>query len=75
MLTKRFAIKVTAIEETKDVSTTKLEEIIRSLGYFKMTLESEECPSKKDKNFALKIVNQNLEEEQEKDDEDLNKLL
>ena len=51
-LPKRFAYKVTAIEEAKDVRKMKLEELIGSLRTFEMNLE-EEKGDKKSKGIAF----------------------
>ena len=52
-LPKRFAYKVTAIEEAKDVTSMKLEELMGSLRTFEMNFE-EEQGEKKAKGIALK---------------------
>ena len=48
-LPKRFAYKVTAIEEARDVSTMKLDKLIGSLQTFELNLKQ----NKKDKSIAL----------------------
>ena len=53
LLTKRFAIKVTIIEEAKDVTSMKLEELIGSSRTFEMTLDNDDRPPRKEKNWAL----------------------
>ena len=52
-LPKRFAYKVTTIEEAKDMTAMKLEELMGSLRTFEMNLE-EERGEKKVKGIALK---------------------
>ncbi|KAK2362825.1 gag-protease polyprotein [Trifolium repens] len=51
-LPKRFSMKVTAIEESQDLSTMKVDELIGSLQTFEMTFEDR--PEKKLKNLAFK---------------------
>ena len=53
-LPKRFAYKVTAIEEAKDIQKMKLGELIGSLKTFEMNLE-EERGEKKEKGVALQV--------------------
>ena len=48
-LPERFAYKVTAIEEARDVSTMKLDELIGSLQTFELNLKQ----NKKEKCIAL----------------------
>ena len=49
---KRFAYKVTAVEEAKNVQNMKLEELMGSLWTFEMNLE-EEKGDKKSKRIAF----------------------
>ncbi|MDD0213341.1 hypothetical protein PSY81_23325, partial [Shigella flexneri] len=56
-LPKRFAYKVTAIEEAKDVRKMKLEELIGSLRTFEMNLD-EEKGDKKSTGIAFQVGNQ-----------------
>ena len=51
-LPKRFSMKVTAIEESQDLSTMKVDELIGSLQTFEMTFE--DIPENKMKNLAFK---------------------
>ncbi|KAK2356066.1 gag-protease polyprotein [Trifolium repens] len=51
-LPKRFSMKVTAIEESRDLSTMKVDELIGSLQTFEMTFEDR--PERKMKNLAFK---------------------
>ena len=53
-LTERFAYKVTAIEEARDVSTMKLDELIGFLQTFELNLKQ----NKKDKSIALRVEEQ-----------------
>ena len=55
-LPKRFAYKVTAIEEAKDVQNMKLEELMGSLRTFEMNLD-EEKGDKKSKGIAFQAEN------------------
>ena len=55
-LPKRFAYKVTAIEEAKDVQNMKLEELMGSLRTFEMNLD-EERGDKKSKGIAFQAEN------------------
>ena len=52
-LSKRFACKVTTIEEAKDVTSMKLEELMASIRMFEMNFE-EEWGGKKAEGIALK---------------------
>ena len=69
-MTKHFTIKVTTIEEAKDVSNIKLEELIYSLRTFEMSLDSDDHPSREEKNLALQIASKIKEEDSVKDEED-----
>ncbi|KAK2402591.1 gag-protease polyprotein [Trifolium repens] len=60
-LPRRFNMKVTAIEESQDLSTMKVDELIGSLQTFEMSLDDK--PEKKMKNLAFKS------EESQTDDE------
>ena len=68
-LPKRFAYKVTAIEEAKDVRKMKLEELIGSLRTFEMNLE-EEKGDKKSEGIAFQAGNQEGQTEALCDDYD-----
>ncbi|KAK2411140.1 gag-protease polyprotein [Trifolium repens] len=52
LLPKRFNMKVIAIEESQDLSTMKVDELIGSLQTFEMSLDDK--PEKKMKNLAFK---------------------
>ncbi|KAL5849177.1 hypothetical protein ACOSQ4_007190 [Xanthoceras sorbifolium] len=64
-LPERFQAKVTAIEESKDVDSMRVEELVGSLKTFEMGLK----PVKKHKSIALKAIK---EAENSEDDNDLN---
>ena len=64
-LPKRFAMKVTAIEEAQDINTLKVEELVGSLMTFEMGIS--ENVDKKNKSIALVS---NSEEECKKGDEE-----
>ena len=69
-LPKRFAYKVTAIEEAKDVQNMKLDELMGSLRTFEMNLE-EEKGDKKPKGIAFQAEsrdNNSIEHLDEDDD-------
>jgi hypothetical protein len=51
-LLERFRIKVTAIEEIKDLDTMKIEELVGSLQTYEFYLP----PLKKNKSIALKVA-------------------
>ena len=67
-LPKRFAYKVTAIEEAKDVRRMKLEELMGSLRTFEMNLE-EEKGDQKSKGIALQVESHAEEMESVCDDD------
>ena len=50
---KRFAYKVTAINEAKNIKTMKLEELVGSLRTFEMYLEDEKGTTSSHCNLAL----------------------
>ena len=56
-LPESFRVKVTAIEESKDLNEIKIQELICSLQTYALSLPSQ----KKSKSLALKIVNERLE--------------
>ena len=69
-LPKRFAYKVTAIEETKDIQNMKLDELMGSLRTFEMNLEDEKG-DKKPKGIAFQAEsrdNNSIEHLDEDDD-------
>jgi hypothetical protein len=67
-LPKRFSIKVTTIEESKDLDEMKLEELVGSLLTYELTLP----PVKKNKSIALKAAKgkNKISSNEETDDED-----
>ena len=60
-LPKRFAMKVTAIEEAQDITVLQVDELIEYLQAFEMTLN--ERPEKKNKSIAF-ISNTEIEDEE-----------
>lgn len=64
-LPKRFAYKVTAIEEARDVSTKRFDELIGSLQTFEMKLKQ----NKKEKSIALQAKFQDSSDEEEVNDD------
>ena len=68
-LRKRFAYKVTAIEEAKDARRMKLEELMGSLHTFEMNLEDEKR-DKKSKGIALEVESHAQESNSVYDDDD-----
>ena len=69
-LLKRFAYKVMAIEEAKDVMFMKLEALMGSVRTFEMNFE-EELSEKKAKGIALKADTKRDDTDSRYDDEDL----
>jgi len=77
-LPERFRIKVTSIEESKDLDEMKVEELVGSLLTYELTLP----PVKKNKSIALKAAKgkNKISSDEKTDDEDgnlkvLNKLI
>src|ERR1044072_8731736 len=64
-LPKRFAMKVTAIEEAQDISQLQVDELIGSLQAFEMTLNDKS--EKKTKSIAF-LTNAEMEDEEPKAD-------
>jgi hypothetical protein len=69
-LPKRFRIKVTTIEESKDLEEMKIEELVGSLQTYELSLP----PVKKLKTIALKASKKKVEASSEDDSEDKAKL-
>src|ERR1044072_1994101 len=65
-LPKRFAMKVTAIEEAQDISIMQVDELIGSLQTFEMTLN--ERPEKKNKSTVAFVSNTEIEGEESEAD-------
>ncbi|KAG8478934.1 hypothetical protein CXB51_028939 [Gossypium anomalum] len=56
---ERFSIKVSAIEEAKDLESLKIDELIGSLQTFKLNLdESKKVKSKRERSIALQVVDE-----------------
>jgi excinuclease UvrABC nuclease subunit len=64
-LPKRFAMKVTAIEEAQDISNMQVDEIIGSLQTFELTFNDRS--EKKNKSIAFVTSIEGVEEESEMD--------
>ena len=62
---ERFRAKVTAIEESKDVDSLKIDELVGSLQTFEMTLVS----PRKAKGIALKVIKEESLSFESEDDE------
>jgi hypothetical protein len=70
-LAKRFRIKVTTIEESKDLEEMKIEELVGSLQTYELSLPS----VKKLKTIALKASKKRVEASSEDDPEDEEKAM
>jgi histone H3/H4 len=70
-LLERFRIKVTTIEESKDLEEMKIEELVRSLQTYELSLP----PVKKLKTIALKASKNKVEVSSEDDFEDEEKVV
>ena len=68
-LPKRFRAKVTAIEESKDVDSLKIDELVGSLQTFEMMLVS----PRKAKGIALKAIKEESLSSESEDDEKMSK--
>src|SRR5262249_13161317 len=67
--------KVTAIEEAKDLSKMKIDELIGSLMTYEITRKDQEEAPKKNKQLALKAsLSSSSSEQTEDDDEDMTSL-
>ncbi|RVW22501.1 hypothetical protein CK203_107300 [Vitis vinifera] len=66
---ERFRAKVTAIEESKDVDSLKIDELVGSLQTFEMTLVS----PRKAKGIALKTIKEESLSSESEDDEKMSK--
>ncbi|GAA0142649.1 hypothetical protein LIER_03496 [Lithospermum erythrorhizon] len=62
MLPKKYAHKVTAIEEAQDLTTMSLDELIGNLATFEMSLNEGELSKKK--GIALKATSENVDDEE-----------
>ena len=64
-----FRTKVTAIEESKDLDDIKVQELIGSLQTYELLLPSQ----RKRKSFALKTINERVEDHDSLDKDVVNK--
>ena len=69
-LPERFRAKVTAIEESKDVESLKIDELVGSLQTFEMTLVS----PRKAKEIALKAIKEESLSSESEDDEKMSEV-
>ena len=63
-LLESFHVKVTTIEESKDLDAIKIQKLIRSLQTYKFGLPSH----KSSKSLALKTINERMDDSSSKDD-------
>jgi hypothetical protein len=70
-LPERFRIKVTTIEESKDLEEMKIEELVGSLQTYELSLPS----IKKQKTIALKASKKKVEDSSEGDFEEEEKVV
>src|ERR1043165_211005 len=70
-LPKRFAMKVTAIEEAQDTCSLKVDELIGSLQTFEMGISD----NVEKKNKSIAFVSNDEEESKESDEENLSKSI
>ena len=68
-LPESFHAKVTAIEESKDLDEIKIEELISSLQKYELSLPSQ----RKNKSFALKMINERVEAQDSSDEDEVEK--
>jgi len=73
-LPKRFDMKVTAIEEAQDISSLKVEELIRSLQNFEITVNNKTDKKGKGISFASSVDSEETPGNHE-DDEDMSESL
>ena len=64
-LPKNFRAKVTATEESKDLDDIKVQELIRSLQMYELSLPNQ----RKNKSFALKTINERVEAHDSSDED------
>ncbi|GAA0168039.1 hypothetical protein LIER_22850 [Lithospermum erythrorhizon] len=60
-LPKRFAHKVSIIEEAQDLTTMRVDELIGNLSTFEMS--PDEGESSKNKGIVLKVASENVDDE------------
>ena len=68
-LLESFCVKVTAIEESKDLDEIKIQELIDSLQTYELSLPSQ----RKSKSLALKTVNERLKAQDSSDEDEVEK--
>ena len=69
LLPKSFRVKVTAIEESKDLNDIKVQELIVSLQTYELSLPSQ----RKSKSLALKTINERMDAHDSSDEDVVNK--
>ena len=68
-LPERFRVKVTTIEESKDLDEIKIQELIDSLQTYELSLPSQ----RKSKSLTLKTINERMEAQDSSDDDKIEK--
>ena len=69
-LLESFCVKVTAIEESKDLDEIKIQELIGSLQIYKLSLPSQ----RKSKSLALKTINERLEAQDSSNEDEVERM-
>ena len=68
-LPESFHVKVTAIEESKDLDMIKVQELIGSFQIYELSLPSQ----RKSKSLALKTINERIEAQDSSDEDEVEK--
>ena len=68
-LPESFHVKVTAIEESKDLDMIKVQELIGSFQIYELSLPSQ----RKSKSLALKTINERIETQDSSDEDEVEK--
>ena len=68
-MSESFRVKVTAIEESKDLDETNIQELIGSLQTYDLSLPSQ----RKSKSLALKTINERLKAQDSSDKDEVEK--
>ena len=66
---RSFCTKLTAIKESKDLDEIKVQELISSLQTYELSLPSQ----RKSKSFAFKTINERIEAQDSKDENEVEK--